>query len=57
MSNQKPPGRPVPPASGNRRVDQGLQSRARLVAEARRLFEREGLSATSTEALLAAPGL
>jgi AcrR family transcriptional regulator len=57
MSNQKPPGRPALPASGNRRVDQGLQSRARLVAEARRLFERDGYAATSTEALLAATGL
>jgi AcrR family transcriptional regulator len=57
MSNQKPPGRPAPPASGNRRVDQGLQSRARLLAEARRLFERDGYAATSTEALLAATGL
>ena len=56
MSN--PPSNPgTPPASGNRRVDQGLQSRARLVAEARRLFERDGYAATSTEALLASTGL
>jgi AcrR family transcriptional regulator len=45
------------PPSGNRRVDQGVQSRARLVAEARRLFERDGYAATSTEGLLAATGL
>lgn len=57
MSNPRPTDRPPPPASGNRRVDQGLQSRARLVAEARRLFERDGYAATSTEALLAATGL
>lgn len=46
-----------PPASGNRRIEQGQQSRARLVAEARRLFERDGYAATSTESLLAATGL
>ena len=46
-----------PPPVGNRRIEQGLQSRARLVAEARRLFERDGYAATSTEALLAATGL
>ena len=46
-----------PPASGNRRIEQGLQSRARLVGEARRLFERDGYAATSTESLLAATGL
>jgi AcrR family transcriptional regulator len=57
MSNPKPADPPAPPASGNRRVDQGLQSRARLVAEARRLFERDGYAATSTEALLASTGL
>lgn len=43
--------------SGNRRVEQGLQSRARLVESARALFQRDGYAATSTEALLAATGL
>lgn len=57
MSNPEPDDPPTPSASGNRRVDQGLQSRARLVAEARRLFERDGYAATSTEALLASTGL
>jgi AcrR family transcriptional regulator len=42
---------------GNRRVEQGLQSRARLVESARALFQRDGYAATSTEALLAATGL
>lgn len=47
----------VKPAIGNRRVEQGLQSRARLVESARALFQRDGYAATSTEALLAATGL
>ncbi|MGE0332468.1 MAG: TetR/AcrR family transcriptional regulator [Ramlibacter sp.] len=47
----------VKPATGNRRVEQGLQSRARLVDSARALFQRDGYAATSTEALLAATGL
>ncbi|NRF68277.1 TetR/AcrR family transcriptional regulator [Aquincola sp. S2] len=51
MSNTLPPDR------GNRRIEQGQQSRARLVAEARRLFERDGYGKTSTEGLLAATGL
>ena len=53
MSNH-PADDPAPP---NRRIEQGQQSRARLIAEARRLFERDGYGATSTEALLAATGL
>jgi AcrR family transcriptional regulator len=47
----------VKPTTGNRRVDQGLQSRSRLVESARALFQRDGYAATSTEALLAATGL
>ncbi|UXY15428.1 TetR/AcrR family transcriptional regulator [Chitiniphilus purpureus] len=54
MSKQN---QPLKPAAGNRRVEQGAQSRARLIASARALFEREGYAATSTEALLAATGL
>lgn len=56
MSNKRSaaPDRPDRP---NRRIEQGLQSRARLVAEARRLFERDGYAKTSTEGLLAATGL
>lgn len=45
------------PAAGNRRLEQGAQSRTRLIAAARALFERDGYTATSTEALLAATGL
>lgn len=44
-------------SSGNRRVDQGVQSRAKLVDAARALFERDGYARTSTEGLLAATGL
>ena len=47
----------VKPGTGNRRVEQGQQSRARLVDSARVLFQRDGYAATSTEALLAATGL
>ncbi|MBT9501984.1 MAG: TetR/AcrR family transcriptional regulator [Burkholderiaceae bacterium] len=47
----------MPPSTGNRRIAQGLQSRARLVQAARDLFERQGYAGTSTEALLAATGL
>lgn len=42
---------------GNRRLEQGAQSRTRLIAAARALFERDGYAATSTEALLVATGL
>ena len=47
----------IKPGTGNRRVEQGLQSRARLVESARALFQRDGYAATSTEALLVATGL
>lgn len=47
----------ISPSIGNRRIAQGLQSRARLVQAARDLFERQGYAGTSTEALLAATGL
>lgn len=46
-----------PSPSPNRRVEQGQQSRERLLQSARALFEREGYAATGTEALLAATGL
>lgn len=42
---------------GNRRLEQGAQSRIRLIAAARALFEQGGYAATSTEALLVATGL
>ncbi len=45
------------PAAGNRRLEQGAQSRTKLIAAARALFERDGYAATSTEALLVATGL
>ncbi|WP_082608117.1 TetR/AcrR family transcriptional regulator [Acidovorax sp. Root219] len=45
------------PAAGNRRLEKGAQSRTRLIAAARALFERDGYATTSTEALLAATGL
>ena len=45
------------PATGNRRLAQGAQSRTKLIAAARALFERDGYAATSTEALLVATGL
>jgi AcrR family transcriptional regulator len=54
MSNDHPARRPD---RVDRRIEQGQQSRARLVAEARRLFERDGYAKTSTEGLLAATGL
>ena len=58
MSNPtRPDSGASPSGSGNRRIDQGQQSRARLLAEARRLFERDGYAATSTESLLATTGL
>lgn len=41
----------------NRRLEQGAQSRTRLVEAARALFEQHGYASTSTEALLAATGL
>ncbi|MDP1979135.1 TetR/AcrR family transcriptional regulator [Undibacterium sp.] len=41
----------------NRRLAQGAQSRARLIAAARALFEKNGYANTSTEALLLATGL
>ncbi len=44
-------------AAGNRRLEQGAQSRTRLIAAARALFEQDGYAATSTEALLVATGL
>lgn len=44
-------------AAGNRRLEQGAQSRTKLIAAARALFERDGYAATSTEALLVATGL
>lgn len=51
-------GKSIPsPAAGNRRLEQGAQSRTKLIAAARALFERDGYAATSTEALLAATGL
>lgn len=43
--------------AGNRRLEQGAQSRTRLIAAARALFEQDGYAATSTEALLVATGL
>ncbi len=43
--------------SSNRRVEQGVQSRTRLIESARALFQRDGYAATSTEGLLAATGL
>ena len=46
-----------PSRGGNRRVEQGAQSRARLIDSARALFQRDGYAATSTEALLSATGL
>ncbi len=45
------------PAAGNRRLEQGAQSRTKLIAAARTLFEQGGYAATSTEALLVATGL
>ncbi len=54
MSIEKPI---TPPAAGNRRLEQGAQSRTRLIAAARALFEQDGYAATSTEALLVATGL
>lgn len=44
-------------AAGNRRLEQGAQSRTKLIAAARALFEQDGYAATSTEALLVATGL
>lgn len=41
----------------NRRLAQGAQSRTRLIAAARALFEKDGYADTSTEALLLATGL
>lgn len=45
------------PPAGNRRLEQGAQSRTKLIAAARALFEQGGYAATSTEALLVATGL
>ena len=51
-------GKSIPtPAAGNRRLEQGAQSRTKLIAAARALFEQDGYAATSTEALLVATGL
>lgn len=46
-----------PAPVGNRRLEQGAQSRTRLIAAARALFEKDGYATTSTEALLVATGL
>lgn len=54
MSTEKPLSAP---SAANRRLEQGAQSRTRLIAAARALFEQDGYAATSTEALLVATGL
>lgn len=47
----------VPAAPLGKKAQQAADSRARLIAQARALFQTQGYAATSTETLLAATGL
>ncbi len=52
-----PPEPAAPAAPLGKKAQQAAESRARLIAQARALFQTQGYAATSTETLLAATGL